>query len=515
MIIDRSFNSKNQQLTITYTDKGGNRQMYQKYLHHITTYEYDENGDLETWNGKKCSKVFKDSTQYKPTEFDILEYIYQLPEDLQKVMSSTTTPRLYTFDIETEVTGKFPEPTLAEQKVTSIALVGSDLSCIVFGLHNMDETQKNRLATRYLEFIENNEFARTLLEGKMKGKTPKVLYQYFENEESLLNHWFKIILPKVPAIAGWNSYRFDFLYLCNRYERLFGKGELMNVLRKISPTGELRSIKWDEKNFNKPNRMTAPRHTLWLDYMDLCKTYDYVLTYESYSLDWVASAAVKANKIKYSGTLQELYERDYEWYYYYNAVDSLLVMLIHYRLKCLESPCSVAAVTFVPVMEAMGQIALTTANVFKEFYKDNKHVVWDWDAVSRIQQDYEGAFCGCVPGRYEYNVCCDFASLYPSQIQTCNFSFENQVVKMVGPDSLGRYVKVPWTEQELNDFRKDPNYFVSVMGSVYKNDTDYAFKRMQKQFKKNRDAYKYLGWKVESELIAGLEQLIREKEKQQ
>ena len=514
MILDRSFNPKNQQLTITYTDKEGNRQYYKKYLHHITTYESDDNGEYDTWNGRKCNKVFKDSTQYKPNEFDILEYMYNLPEDLQKQMQAMYTPKLYTFDIETEVSGKFPEPTLAEQKVTAIALTGPDLSCIVFGLHQMDDEQKARLETRYLEFIENNQFAKNLLTGKLKGKKPKVLYQYFATEEDLLNHWFKVILPKVPAIAGWNSYRFDFLYLTNRYERLFGKGELMNVLRNISPTGELHNIKWEEKNFDRPNRMMAPRHTLWLDYMDLCKNFDYILTYESFSLDWVASAAVKANKIKYTGTLQQLYERDYEWYYYYNAIDSLLVMLIHYRLKCLESPCSVSGVTYVPVMEAMGQIALTTASVFREFYLDNKHVVWDWDAVPRVKQDYEGAFCGCVPGRYEFNVCCDFASLYPSQVQTCNFSFENQVVNMVGPDSLGRYVKVPWSKEQLEEFKKDPNYFVSIMGNVYKNDTDYTFKKMQRRFKKNRDAYKYLGWKIDAELVTGLEKLIEQKEKE-
>ncbi len=145
---------------------------------------------------------------------------------------------------------------------------------------------------------------------------------------------------------------------------------------------------------------------------------------------------------------------------------------------------------------------------------DNKHVVWDWDAVSRVKQDYEGAFCGCVPGRYEFNVCCDFASLYPSQVQTCNFSFENQVVNMVGPDSLGRYVKVPWSKEQLEEFKKDPNYFVSIMGNVYKNDTDYTFKKMQRRFKKNRDAYKYLGWKIDAELVTGLEKLIEQKEKE-
>ena len=140
-------------------------------------------------------------------------------------MGATYSPKLYTFDIETEVTGKFPEPTLAEQKVTAIALVGPDLSCIVFGLHNLSDESKNTFAGRYLDFINNNDFAKNLLNTKLKNKTPKVLYQYFATEEDLLNHWFKIILPKIPAIAGWNSYRFDFMYLTKRYERLSTKAD--------------------------------------------------------------------------------------------------------------------------------------------------------------------------------------------------------------------------------------------------------------------------------------------------
>ena len=52
------------------------------------------------------------------------------------------------------------------------------------------------------------------------------------------------------------------------------------------------------------------------------------------------------------------------------------------------------------------------------------------------------------------------------------------------------------------------------MGNVYKNDTDYTFKKMQRRFKKNRDAYKYLGWKIDAELVTGLEELIKQKEKE-
>ena len=514
MILDRSFNKKNQQITITYTDKAGNRQFYQKYLHHIKTYEYDDNGELNTWNGRKCNRVYKDSTQYQPNEFDMLEFMYELPQDIQKQFHATYSPKLYTFDIETEVSNKFPNPQIAEQKVTAISLVGPDLSCIVYGLIEMNDESKKLFSNRYLEFIENNEFAKNFVETKNKGKQPKVLYQYFSTEEDMLKHWFNIILPKIGALAGWNSYGFDFQYLMNRFKRLFSEAEYMNVIRKISPTGEMHQIKWEERNLNSPNRMMAPRHTLWLDYMRLAEQYDWVVapTAESFSLDWIASHAINAHKIKYEGTLQQLYERDHEWYYYYNAVDALLVMLIHYRLKCIESPCAVSSVTYVPFMESMGQIALTTANVFLEFYNDDKHVVWDWDAVPRIKQDYEGAFCGCVPGRYEYNVCYDFASLYPSQVQTCNLSFENQVRNMVGPDSLGRYVEAPWTNAQLDEYRNNHDYFVSLQNNVYKNEIDYAFKRMQRRTKKNRDSYKYLGQKIEAELAVAIDNKIKELE---
>lgn len=82
MILERTWNKKEHKLMISYIDKDGNRQFYQKYLHHIKTYEYDENGEFETWNGKRANKVFKDTSVYRPNEFDILEFMYELPKDI-------------------------------------------------------------------------------------------------------------------------------------------------------------------------------------------------------------------------------------------------------------------------------------------------------------------------------------------------------------------------------------------------------------------------------------------------
>lgn len=511
MIIDKTWNKKEQKLIISYTNKQGRREFYQRYLHHIATYEYDKDGKFDTWNGKKCNKIFKDTTQYTPNEFDFLEFMYNLPEDLLTTLRSQNFPKLYTFDIETEYSNEFPYPDKALHKVTAISLVGPDLSCIVYGLNEMSEDSKSLFRDRYLEWISNNKFAKSLVDHN--GWEPKCLYQYFSSEEKMLEHFFTVIIPKIPVLAGWNAYNFDYQYLYNRIVRLFGQKVARNMIYKASPTNEIGRISFLNQN-NEKIVIPSPRHSLIVDYMEIVKAYDYVLRpYESYSLDWVSSHAINAHKIQYNGDLQTLYLKDHEWYYYYNAVDSLLVQLIHYKLKSIESPCAAGAITLVPLLDAFGQVALTNANVFNEFYNQGKKVVYQFDEIARVKEEYKGAFCGCVPGRYEYNVCDDFASLYPSQIQTCNLSFENILPKpQIGPDSLGRYIERQWTEEELDKFRKDPNYFVTVNNNVYKNDKDYTFKIVQRNIKKQRDKYKYTGQRIESELLVEIDRLIKEKE---
>lgn len=511
MIVDRSWNKKEQKLTISYINSEGKREFYTKYLHHIKTYEYDENGDIDTWNSKKARKVFKDTRNYSPNEFDLLEYMYEMEPDVLKQLHAMNFPKLYTFDIETEfIPGKFPEPEKAEHKVTAISVVGPDLSCIVFGLNRLNSDQVNLFRKRYLDYIDTIPYAKKLVEGKKFE--PKVYYQFYEQERDLLQHFFTKIVPQIGVLAGWNSWRFDWQYLVNRLNRIFTEGEARNIMYQSSITRELDRISWKEMDGTKYS-VKAPMHTAIVDYMELVKKYEYSLRpYESYSLDWVSTNGIGAHKIKYEGSLQDLYERDPEWYYFYNAVDSLLVMLLHYRFKCIESPAAVSSVTLVPLIKSLGQVALTTANMFEVYYKDNKHVVYNVDEIDRVKIPYEGAFCGCVPGRYSWNVCDDFASLYPSQIISCNLSMENMVENISEPDSFGRRIKIPWTPEDLEKFKQDKNFFVSVNGNVYRNDQDYAFKKMQIDKKTKRNVYKYTGERIENQLMVEIQRLIKEKE---
>ena len=47
---------------------------------------------------------------------------------------------------------------------------------------------------------------------------------------------------------------------------------------------------------------------------------------------------------------------------------------------------------------------------------------------------------------------------------------------------------------------------------MYKNDKEYAFKRMQKPTLANRDIYKYTGQRIESQLLTEIDRLIAEKQ---
>ncbi len=560
MIIDRTWNKRTQTYTVSYVDAAGNRKLWSRMMHHWTTYEFDNNGDCFNWDGRRCSKVFKKGSEYVPCEFDQLEMLYGLSESDPQLLAefhAARAPRTYSFDIETEyVEGEFPYPDKAEFKVTAISLVGPDGSCIIYGIDNLSESQVEEFRSRYIEWVKNNAYAASIIDPTKI----KVLYQWFPDEESMLKHFFEGVLPKIACLTGWNTYNFDFRYITNRIINLFGKETAYSMIKRCSPVGELSMMPVDD-GFGNKFKIPVPKHALWIDEMQLVKAYDYILRpYENYSLDYVGERAVGANKVKYTEHgLNELHRNDPVTYYFYNGIDSLIVMLIRNRLKCIESPCTVGALTLVPLLKALGQVALTTANIFNEFYIDNKHVVYEDRDNEKIP--YEGAFTACIPGRHQWCVASDYASLYPSTVISTNLSFENIVDKLSEPDAHGNRTHIPWTKEELEHFKADPAYFVSEQTTVFKrkgseweaffketppdkfgqteripwteeeiqqykgdpnflvadfhtvfrNDKDYAFKKMMDKMLSGRKTYKYTGSDIEAELLPYIDKIIEEK----
>ena len=74
---------------------------------------------------------------------------------------------------------------------------------------------------------------------------------------------------------------------------------------------------------------------------------------------------------------------------------------------------------------------------------------------------------------------------------------------------MGEFYKNCFLEDELDKYRANKNYFVSVNGTVYKNDKDYAFKVIQSTLKSNRDVGKYLAKQLEALVISDIDHMLQ------
>ena len=528
MILDYNFSKADKKFEVSYiTEKGQKSFLTFDNLSRFKTYYYTPAGEFDTYDGAKASVCYTDT----PSKFDIKEYLTELPEKYKATISQKVYPKLYTFDIETKIseTGEFPDPAIAKQEITTISVVSPDLNAIVFGTRELSPEELRYCEENFQKYVEANEFFKTL-----KMKTPKFTYILCENEKEMLRLFLTKIVAKVAVLAGWNSILFDWQYIVNRIKNNYP----MLSLKLSSCTKQMVNKMYTSRVGDKVS-LPMPVHTLILDMMDIIKSDITIMPIkESLGLDYIASESVKANKIKYEGTLQDLYNNSYKDYVYYNCIDSVLVQLIDYKFRCLELYYQYSLYCNEKIGNCFSPIALTESLVFKDFYENNIKIVFNKKETPE-RTPLVGAYVKVpIPGKYQFICCNDFASLYPSTIITCNLSFENYVgafydekaLKYYKEQSgkfiiiggqvyvndgkpnkpkLGDFVGNFIDEKRLEKYKKDKNYFVSVNGHVYRNDKEYTFKRIQRKLKAERDIDKYLGKKIEAEVVVDLRHLLK------
>lgn len=527
MILDYNYDSRQRRLDVSYIDRVGAKQLLQFNVNRFKTFYKTPTGPYTTWDGAKCDVCWTE----KPSKFDLKYYFKQLSEQHKKLLQGKTFPKVYTFDIETWVpeNDEFPDPSQAKFPITTISVVSPEMNCIVLGTRDLTEEEQTWVSNNFDSYLDNTEYFKEL---KLAAK-PTFKYIKFKTEEDMLNFFLQNIVAKAPILSGWNIIFFDWYYITTRIKNYFP-----NIsLKKCSCTQTLEMKRYTDVRGDQIT-LPMPQHTLILDMMQVIKDEDYVVMpiKESYGLDYIAHESMGINKIEYDGRLQDLYNQDYPKYVYYNAIDSILVQLINYRFKTLDHIYMYSLYCEEKIGKCFSKIATTEALVFQDFYEHDLKIVYE----PKTDID-RGRLIGAyvkkpIPGLHEYVCCNDFASLYPSSIRTCNLSFENYIgsfyddVKLrqysgpdyviIGPNvfhnegthakpSPGKLVGVFLNDDYLDKFRKDPNYFVSVNGSIYKNDKDYTFRRVQATLKANRDASKYLGKRIDAEVMLDLEHIFR------
>lgn len=489
MILDYNYHKQKHQLSISYVTEQGGKSILRYNVNRFKSYVEDPNGTFTNWNGKRCSIRMTE----KPGWTEFKTFIEELPETDKCLLLGKQNPRLYTFDIEVEVDPKeFPEPSEAKFPVLTISIVNDRLDAIVLGVKKLDDP--DRLQRRYEEWLNGIDFYK-----KLGLPRPKATYIYFETEKEMLEYFLKQIVAKCPVMAGWNSLGFDWFYIQNRIKFFYPELSF-----------NMCSIDWTMKGKQMSNfkgekiRLNMPNHTLVLDMMDIIGSFDMAVMpiKENLSLNYISTESIGVGKIQYEGDLQHLYNTDYATYVFYNMVDSVLVQLIDKKFKTLSILYTQSLICRNDISTAFSKIKITESMFFNYFYEHNIKIV-----PSERFTGERGTLLGAyvrqpTAGRHRFVCCNDFASLYPSVIVSCNLSIENY---------MGSIADGTFVHSDLDKYRKDPNYFVSVNGCVYKNDKDYSFKIIQAGLKKLRGVTKYLSKELDATVMTDIDHIIEGK----
>ena len=361
--------------------------------------------DLLSWDFKPVRKV--------PAQFlnrhRIQEFFMDAGEDLTLPLFEANMPVLSSLDIEVEVTDEgFAEPELANNRILSAAF-SQYPDIVVFG--------SKPLLGEECKYIEDkiNEHV------KIFGKTYNFIYKYHENEADMIYDLLYNYVRKASLVTGWNFWGYDWRYITNRCRKL-------NMdISWIAPTGQ-----WYDHKIKDRNRdilIKLPQHKLIVDYMTIYRKWDRTVEIkENDTLDFVTESALEIKKVKYPGTLQDLYNKEYIQFIFYNAIDAILVELLDIKLKTMRTFLGLANITKVEAMSAFSPIQMLESTLTRYAYK-RKQVFPKREGTSE-RKSYEGAFVfEPTPNLYPNVASYDYSSLYPTIMRQFKISIENLLLK--------------------------------------------------------------------------------------
>jgi DNA polymerase elongation subunit (family B) len=367
---------------------------------------------FKSWDGKSVKQVQVE----RPDRYAIYEYLDALPQNEQDELFEFNLPKVYFIDIETEIVDGFPEAADvkdaagnvikegAATQVLSISIVYDD-KIILLGLKDMPEDMQERIKDN-----TNKYFKKFDSDYKFK-------YVKYDDEFDMLYAFFYKMIPKMPLITGWNFLNYDWLYLVNRTRKI---SKWMNGKEyKIDP-----SISSPLKRLNKMwgTEYEVPAHRMIFDYMQLYEICDTsIKVKESSSLDFVSQKLVGVDKIKYTGSLQKLYEDDFETFMYYNAVDSVLVQKIHEARNYISIVYAISSLSRIRIVDVVSQmnnalasLAITEGVLRNRFREQDNIVLFKGDSSEGESTIAGGWVKDPVVGMNRWCVTYDFASLYPT-----------------------------------------------------------------------------------------------------
>lgn len=424
----------------------------QNFIYTPYAYRKDNSGKFQSIYGDKLIKV-NNFTKNDPAllESDVPETTRILVDQYKDSDLPSTGIVTMILDIEVEMISGIPDPTMADNEITSIA---------------------------YHDSV-TNEYTVLILDKHKKidsGTTNDRNIIACRDERTLLLKFIQALRDVQPhIISGWNCDQFDIPYIYNRIKKLLGK----KTADSISPIDHV---------FYSPYR---ERYTIGgisvLDYMVVYKKFSYK-ELPSYSLNSISLIELDRGKLEYDGNLDDLMENDVQTFIDYNITDVELVLELDKKLQYIDLIRGICHICHVPYEDFFFSSkylegALLTYLKRINVVAPNKPIGWR-EKMEALKASGEDGFIGAyvkdpIPGKYDWIYDLDLTSLYPSIIMTLNISPETKMAKIDNWDgdafvrgTIDEYIINGDTvsKEKLAAFLAKYQYSVASNGVMYRTD---------------------------------------------
>ena len=270
---------------------------------------------------------------------------------------------------------------------------------------------------------------------KIVDKFPDTLLM--DTEEDLLGTFLDLI-DDCDVMTGWNSEGFDIPYMVNRVARVLGKEHTRRfcLWNQYPKRREYMSYGKTQETFDTVGRVH-------LDMLQLYRKYTYHEMH-SYSLDAIGEYELGETKIDYEGTLDQLYNNDFEKFIGYNRQDVDLLVKLEKKLQFIDLANVLAHENTVLLQTTMGAVAQTDQAIINAAHARGMQVPDKRSHEGNTQA--AGAYVATpVKGMHEWLASMDLNSLYPSILRAGNMSTETivgQVRHTFTREMLGQFKTV-------------------------------------------------------------------------
>lgn len=416
-------------------------------------YVKDPNGEYTNIYGDKCSKIYKwagiDENDLFENDVNLTTRV--LVDTYPTDETPSTGHVILNFDIEVETDSGFPEPMKGQNTITSIA--AHDSVTDTYTVFILDENH----------VVSDSENGNRIVKS-------------YDNEHDLLygflTYWESV---RPTIVTGWNCDDFDVPYLYNRMINILG----VSTSNRLSPIGEI--------TYSKFKRKYQIAGVSVLDYLQLYKNFTYTIE-ASYSLEAISMKELKRGKVKYEGSLDQLFRDDIDKFIEYNITDVELVVELDRKLQFIDLARGICHAGRVPYEEFTYSSKYLEGAILT-FLKNKNMVACNKmkDAqkkMKELEDSGEKGFAGAfvkdpIAGKYNWIYDLDLTSLYPSIIMSLNISPETKI-GLIGNWDVEKFVKGTqdewyiggkvWEDAKLRETLKEMNISVSSNGVMYRND---------------------------------------------